>query len=265
MAYIRNTGLKLLDDLEAAGKRTFTTGDAMKRLGSGRKNTLATLGGLKRAKRIVSLTKGLYALWHPSERKWGIHPLPILDALMRYRNSPYYVGLLSAADHYGVAHHKPQVLQVIIPKQIRFRKAEELAISFHVLKKFPFEGLSTIKTQSVMVIFSSPERTALDLFYFESVCGGFKNICLVIQNLISKLKPEDLEKMIDKYPYSSSIQKLGYMLENFNADRRLLRIVTKWARNKKLPNIALSYRLPKKGKVHQLWHIIENTKIEVEE
>lgn len=265
MAYIRNIGLKLIENLEAEGRRTFTIEEAVKRLDSERKNTLATLGSLKRAHRIVSLTKGLYALWHPSERKWGIHPLPILDALMKYRNSPYYVGLLSAADYYGAAHHKPQALQVVIPKQIRFRKAKELAISFHVLKKFPPEGLSIVKTQSGRVTFSSPEHTALDLFYFESACGGFKNICLVIRNLISKLKPEDLEKVIDQYPYSSSIQKLGYTLEYFDADKRLLRIATKWADNKKLPNIALSYRLPKKGKVHPLWHIIENTKIEVEE
>ena len=265
MEYIRNKGYKLIEDLEAEGRLTFTVEEAIKRLVSNRRNTLAILGNLKRAKRIISLTKGLYALWHPSERKWGLHPLPILDALMQYRKSLYYVGLLSAADYYGTAHHKPQVLQVIIPKQLKFRKAMELALSFHVFKKFPSEGLSLVKTQNGRVMFSSPERTALDLFYFESACGGFKNICLVIRALIPKLKPEDLKKIIDAYPYSSSIQKLGYMFEYFKADKQLLSIVTKWAHNNKLPNIALSYRLPKKGKVHQLWHIIENTKIEEEE
>lgn len=265
MAYFRNIGFKLIEDMETEGRLTFTVQEAMGHLNLERKNTLAVLGGLKRAKRIVSLSKGFYSLWHPSERKFGIHPLPILDALMKFRNCPYYVGLLSAADHYGAAHHKPQVLQVIIPKQIRFRKAKELAISFHVSIKFPTEGLSSMKVQGEKAIFSSPERTALDLFCFESACGGFKNICLVIRDLIPKLRPEDLKKTIDKYPYSSSVQKLGYMLEYFNSDKQLVEILNKWAGKKELSNIALSSRLPKKGRVHPLWHIIENAKIEEEE
>jgi len=184
---------------------------------------------------------------------------------MKYRDCPYYVGLLSAANTYGATHHKPQVLQVIIPKQMTFRKAQGLGISFHVLNQFPPEGLTLLNTHGERIIFSSPERTALDLFYFESVCGGFKNICLVIRNLIPKIKSEDLEKVINQYPYSSSIQKLGHMLEHFNADKQLLNVLNNWAANKKLSNIALSARLPKRGKVHSLWHTIENASIEEEE
>lgn len=265
MAYLRNKGFKLITAMEAEGRRVFTVEEAIISLKSKRKNALAILGGLGRAKRIFSLTKGLYALWHPSERNWGIHPLPILDALMNYRNCPYYVGLLSAADYYGTAHHKPQVLQVIIQKQMKFRKAKELAISFHVFNRFPSEGLSPVKTQGEMIIFSSPERTVLDLLYFESAGGGFKNICLVIRNLLSKFKKENLKRIIRAYPYSSSIQKLGYMVEYFGADKQLLSVLNEWARSKKLSNIALSSRLPKKGSVHPFWHIIENSIVEEEE
>lgn len=265
MAYLRNIGFKLIEDMEAEGRRTFTAEEVMKRLNLERRNALAILGGLKRAKRVVSLTSGLYALWHPSERRWGIHPLPVLDAMMKHRKCPYYVGLLSASDHYGAAHHKPQVLQVIIQKQMRFRKAKELATSFHVFNQFPSEGLSLVKTQGEMIMFSSPERTALDLFYFESACGGFKNICLVIRNLMPKLKKGNLKKIIDAYPYSSSIQKLGYMLEHFGSDKQLLDVLIKWAGDNEPHNIALSSRFPKRGKVHPLWNVIENAKIEVEE
>lgn len=265
MAYIRNIGFKLIEELEAEGKRTFTIEEAMERFNLERKNALAVAGNLKRAKRIISLTEGLYALWHPSERKWGIHPIPIVDAMMRYRKCPYYVGLLSAADHYGAAHHKPQVLQIIIPKQIKFRRAKELAISFHVFFKFPQEGLVFMNVQGERMMFSSPERTVLDLLYFESACGGFKNICLVIRDMSSKLRPEYLNKVIDKYPYSSSIQKLGYMLEYFNTDKQILDVLKKWVERNKVSNIALSSRLPKKGKMHPLWHVIKNAKIEEDE
>lgn len=265
MTYNRNIGFKLIEKMESEGRRAFTIEEAMDRLDSGRRNALAILGSLVRSKRIISPTDGLYALWHPSERKWGIHPLPILDILMKYRKCPYYVGLLSAADYYGAAHHKPQVLQVIIPKQITLRKAKELAVSFHVCTKFSSEGLLSLNVQGEKTMFSSPERTVLDILYFESVCGGFKNVCLVVRDLMPKLNAENLKKVIEKYPFSSSIQRLGYMLEYFNADKKNLNTLIKWAKEGRLPNIALSARLPKKGKFHPIWHVIENAKIEEEE
>jgi predicted transcriptional regulator of viral defense system len=114
-------------------------------------------------------------------------------------------------------------------------------------------------------MFSSPERTVLDILYFESVCGGFRNVSLVVRDLMPILNTADLKKAIDKYPFSSSIQRLGYMLEYFDADKRILNILIKWAKENRLPVIALSSRLPKKGGFHPMWRVIENAKIEGEE
>lgn len=265
MKYKRNIGFELIESLEAEGRRTFTLEEVTKRLKMTRKNALAVLGNLKRSKRICTLTKGLYALWHPSERKWGVYPLPIIDALMHFRKSRYYVGLLSSADHYGAAHHKPQVLQVIISKQVTFRKARELAISIHVSKNFPSEGIDSVKAPSGNVAFSSPELTALDLFYFESACGGFDNICLVLKELLSKMRPERLKKVISAYAYPSSIQRLGYVFENFGANEQLMNVLREWVDKNNLFNIALSSGRPKKGKFHPFWKIIENASLMEEE
>lgn len=264
MAYNRNRGFELVELFEAEGKRTFTIEEAARRLQTNRANTLAIIGNLRRAKRVIALTKGLYALWHPSERKWGIHPLPVLDALMSFRKSPYYVGLLSAADNYGAAHQKPQRLQVLIPKQLNFRRAQGLALSFHVNKSFPKVGIGMLKTPSGGVAISSPELTALDLFYFESACGGFGNICLVIRDIISKLNKENLKVVADSYPHPSSVQRLGYLLERLNADTVLLNILKKWADGASLSPVALTSSYPKKGPVHSRWRIVENASVEVE-
>src|SRR3989338_8007033 len=170
MKYIRNKGLYLIESLEAHGIKVFTIDDACGFLKASRNNVLAILGNLGRKKRIISLTKGLYSLWHPSERTWGIHPLPLIDSLMKYRKSIYYVGLLSAADYYGACEQKPQVLHVVIPKQLQFRKAKNLALSFHVQRSYPRVGINVEKIPDGRVAFSSPELTALDIVYFESAC-----------------------------------------------------------------------------------------------
>lgn len=210
------------------------------------------------------MTRGLYALWHPSERTWGIHPLPILDALMRLRKTPYYVGLLSAADYYGAAHHKPQVLQVIIPNQLVFRKARQLGMSFHVRKKFTTSGIVHIKNPSGLISFSSPELTALDLLYFETACGGFSNVCLVIHSLMSKINAADLENTLASYPISACIQRLGYLLEFFGAPAKILIPLKRWIKREKAAPVALSPSYPKKGHVHPLWKVVENARVDIE-
>jgi predicted transcriptional regulator of viral defense system len=265
MEYIRNSGARLIEELEAEGRIVVTTDETMKRLSTNRKNALAILGRLKHAKKIHSLTTGLYALWHPSERKWGLHPLPILDSLMKHRKTPYYVGLLSAAERYGATHHKPQVLQVIIPKQIKIGKSKKLGLSFHVFKKFFAEGLKAVQISSGPVIYSSPERTVLDLFLYETACGGFNNLCLVIRELLPILKIDDFKKLISVYPYLSCVQKIGYFLEHFGSNKQLLPIIKKWTLNHKLSPISLSSSCPKKGKFSSLWKVIINTSIEEEE
>ena len=254
--------MKLLEQFQASGRRVFTVEDASQRLDVSKFNTLRILGNLKRQKRILTLTRGLYALWHPSERKWGLRPLPILDSLMRFRKTPYYIGLLSAADYHGAAHHKPQVLQVVIPKQLCLRKISQLHISFHVRKKFPAVGLEKAMTESGTVYYSSPELTALDLIYTPSACAGFGNVCLVIHDLISHLDEARLKQMIEEYPYAACVQRLGFLMEYFGADPKLLKPLQRWAHRKQLVPIALSPDYPKKGKIDQNWQVIKNTKVE---
>ena len=261
---MRNKGIRLLEQLQASGRRVFTVTDARERLGVSRFNSLRILGNLKRQKRILTLTHGLYALWHPSERKWGLRPLPILDSLMNFRKMPYYIGLLSAADYHGAAHHKPQVLQVVIPKQLSLRKASQLHISFHVKKKFPIIGLEKVMTESGTVYYSSPELTALDVIYYQSACAGFGNVCIVVHDLISHLDGVRLKKMIEEYPYAACVQRLGFLMEYFGADLKLLKPLQQWVKRKQLVPVALSPDCPKKGKIHKNWQVIENAKVETE-
>lgn len=265
MEYKRNIGFRLIEELQAGGNRVFTIDEVVKRLHLPRHNTLIILSGLKKQKRIISLTKGVYSLWHPSERKWGLHPLPVIDDLMAHKKIPYYVGLLSAADYHGAAHHKPQVLQVIVPKQIHLRAASRLGISFYVQSQFPQKGLVKGSTVASYFHYSSPELTALDIIYYERACGGFRNVCLVIKDLISKLDAKRMREMITIYPIAACVQRLGYLLEFFKAPKDLVGPLQVWVKKKKnFAPVALTPLCPKKGRLHKTWKVIANTHVETE-
>jgi len=258
------SGKALMERLEEAAKKVFTLDEAMAILRAPRKNTLDILNNLARRKLICTLTRGLYALWPATERKHGLTPLKIIDPLMSYHKMPYYIGLLSAADHYGAAHQKPQVLQVIIPGRITLRKASKLRIDFHVFGHFPSHGITRVKHPFGYVPYSSPELTALDLLYFTSASGQFNNVCLVIRDMMPALKSRSLKAVIEKYPINASIQRLGFLLEKFGAGQQLMAPLNRWMKINGPRPATLASAYPRRGPINRNWKIVLNADVEVE-
>jgi hypothetical protein len=78
-----------------------------------------SLSRLREHGTIASPRKGFYVIVPPEYRAAGCLPASwFIDDLMKFIKEPYYIGLLSAAELFGAAHHRPQELQVI-SKQAR--------------------------------------------------------------------------------------------------------------------------------------------------
>src|SRR3954462_14857256 len=100
--------------LAASGRYHFGSDDAQKALGVS--SAAAKLALLRLAKRglIASPARGFYIIVPPEYR--SIKSLPadqFIPALMQSVGLQYYAGLLTAAQYHGVAHHRPQVFQVM--------------------------------------------------------------------------------------------------------------------------------------------------------
>lgn len=258
----RKKGEKLLDCILAEVKNSFSIDYAQKKLGLPRGHVIQILARLKRNGKIIALSRGLYAPLSPIEKNSRMEIIRILDGIMKHRHTPYYVGLLSAADYYGAAHYKPQILQVMIPKYISFRKAKSLGISFHVQKHFAKIGVDQIKTPYGYVNYASPELLALDLIEYESASGGFDNIVLVIKELMPHFNPSKFKKIAMEYPVMASVQRLGYIVEALNGPKPLLRELTQVKKMRGGSVIKLSSVLAKKGPYESKWQIIKNSDLE---
>ncbi len=262
--YSKN-GDELLDALIAETKFCFSVREIQARLGLGQNSVVKILTKLRKKNKIIALSKGLYAYFPPSERKFGFSVIKVLHEIMAYWKVPYYVGLLSAADHYGAAHHKPQILQVMIPKQITFRKAKDLGISFHVKKNFPQEGLVQIKMPFGYIFYATQELLALDLIEYEYAGGGIDNVALVIHDLLEQIKVRNLQKMAMHYPVKAAVQRLGFLLEKFNAAKSLTDSLKRVLDHRGCSIVGLSARLPAKGEFDSKWKIIQNITLELED
>ena len=262
---MRYLGFELIQEIQRRARRVFTVKEAETYLKLPRKAVIEIIGRLQREKLIVALANGLYALLHPTEKKYGLRPIPVIDALMKYKKSDYYIGLLTAADHWGAAHHKPQVIQIVVPQQITLGRADQLKLQLHVKKNFSKKGIVAAQSPSGYYFISSPELTALDVIAFEHSCGGFGNVCIVVRHLMEKLKGEYLLAISQDYNTVSVVQRLGYLLEEYGADSNLIAPLKKYLRRKKVSPVPLTKSMPRRGKVHPDWQMIINEKVEREE
>lgn len=258
----KKKGEWLIETFLAEAKDCFSLDDVQRKLKVSRDSASMILSRLKKKRQIISLSQGVYAYFPPVERKSGFDVSKVLSSIMRHWGSPHYVGLLTAADYYGAAHYKPQVLQVMIPKALGFRKAKSLGLEFHVQKHFPKEGITKIKTPAGYVPYSAPELLVLDLIEYEKASGGFDNVALVIKDILLHLKSADLQKIALQYPVMAAVQRLGFILEFFGGEESLLLSLQRVMKKRGASIVALSSLLPKKGKYDPKWRIIKNTTLE---
>src|SRR5579863_5067036 len=110
--------------LAASGRYSFTSNEAR-----------IALNRLIREREIASPARGFYVIVPPEYQSLGCLPADqFIPALMERAGLPYYAGLLSAAQYYGAAHHRPQELQVLLVKQRRPIHCGSVRVAFFVRK-----------------------------------------------------------------------------------------------------------------------------------
>lgn len=202
-----------LDDLSAAGRHHFTTGEAAVALGG---STVAVRAALRRARQrreIAAPHRGFFVIVPPEYRRLGcLPPDQLVDQLMRFLGEPYYVALLSAAELHGAAHQRPQRLQVMVPRNRRPIECGATRVQFvarHDLERTPVVEQNTPRGRLRV---SSPEATALELVGYADQCNGLDHVASILPELAETLRPAALRAAARLCPLVWS-QRLGYLLE----------------------------------------------------
>jgi DNA-binding Lrp family transcriptional regulator len=91
-----------IEELQANGRLTFTTQEAIHALGRSAPAVRAQLRRLMGKGSIVDPWRGFHVIVPPSYRRLGCLPADqFIPQLMAHLEEPYYVTLLSAAAYYG--------------------------------------------------------------------------------------------------------------------------------------------------------------------
>lgn len=258
------------DDLLAKGRNSFSLEQVKKAFPT--HSEIAVKRSLNRLSvkgEIVSIYKGYYLIISSQYASRGILPPTIyIDALMKYLNRPYYMGLLNAAALHGASHQQPQEFFVFTNFPVlRDTKRKGILVNYISIKNFPEKLLEERKTESGYLKISSPELTAIDLINFEKRVGGLDRVSTVLNELSDEIKPEKFNPAFLKVVSSVSVQRLGYILDKVLEKTELAEQLYLTCKKEKIK----FYRKPLKasGKVKgftfdEKWKIIINTDIEHE-
>ena len=101
-------------------------------LGIGHGAFLDAAERLQRRGALVTPRRGFYVVVSPQFASWGAPPPAwYIDALMRYEDQAYYVGLLTAAALHGATHQAVMEFQVVTAKRLpRMRVGRSLIVFY---------------------------------------------------------------------------------------------------------------------------------------
>jgi predicted transcriptional regulator of viral defense system len=259
-------------ELQKIGTISFSRDEVEKQFPNSSKNAISfSLNRLTESNRIASVWKGFYVII-PVEYalRGSIPPVLYIDYLMKHIQRKYYVALLNAAEFYGAAHQRPQQYSVVSEFPfIRDLAKKDTYVHFVVTRKtIPQTWLKSFNTEKGIVLVSKPELTAADLITFQKEIGGLNRACTVLYELMEVVKFGKSDKAFFDYVPSSTIQRLGYLLENVLEQLKQADILFSKAQTHgcRFQSIPLKYSKPTKDcETNAKWKIIVNEYIEIDE
>lgn len=210
---------KYLRELQARGALGFTSSEFTSSLGLSSSAAHLALHRLRKQGLIATPARGFHLILRPTDNKAAcLPPEEFIDYLMRHFGLPYYVSLLSAAEIYGAAHHRPQMFQVMIPKTRRAVRCGAVVIDFYRNAKLENAPITKHKVRTGYINVSTPEATAFDLIGYHNSAGGLNNVATVLSELSESLSTKKL-KSVSKLYSPQRVQRLGFVLENIGEDK----------------------------------------------
>lgn len=254
----------VIADLAARGRYHFSSSELRSALGVSGAAARQALGRLAAKGEIASPARGFYVIVPPEYRRLGCLPADqFVPALMEHRNARYYVGLLSAAQYHGAAHHRPQEFQVVMERNRPPIVCGAVRVAFVARRALASVPVESFNSPRGTVVVSTVEATAVDLVGYMSRAGGLDRVA----GVLSELGDEMDSKRLVKACGSASVlwaQRLGYLLEHVGAGDKaalLKQDVRRRARSftKLLPG-ASSEDAPRSKE----WRLFVNASIEAE-
>lgn len=173
-----------LERLQSQGRYSFTGSEARVETGLLSRAFQSALERLVAKGRVASPRQGFHVIVPPEYRSLGCLPASwFIDDMMGHMDTPYYVGLLSAAALHGAAHQRPMELQVAVDRPLRPVSWGRVRVHFIESSRLPDIPTVRMRTETGYMKVSTPEATAFDLVHYYHHAGSLSNAATVLGEL----------------------------------------------------------------------------------
>lgn len=214
---------------------------------------------------IVNLRKGFYLII--TARYSSAKKLPVqlyCEKLFNHLNKNYYVGLYSAAKFHGASHQQVQRDYIITEKpKLNDISKNTLDIRFFTANKWSDNSIQQKKSDAGIFRISSPALTIVDLIHHQKKLGGINRMLTTIEELAEELTASDLSGLLSWYPYKSTLQRFGFLLEELEIKEAFQEMIFADLNAKNFFPVLLSPKSKEKpGAVDNKWKVDVNVKLE---
>lgn len=253
-----------IERLATRGIYHFSSKEAQFSLGVSADATKLALSRLAKQGAIASPARGFYVIVPPEYRSLGCLPADqFIPALMKRLKLSYYTALLSAAQYYGAAHHRPQEFQVFLEKNRRPIQCGKVRVAFMARKRITEVPVQSFNTPRGTILVSTPEATAFDLVGYQHHAGGLDQVATVLVELAEKIDPDKLAKAASLAPVPWA-QRLGYLLEHVGVQEKTEPLRVYVRTQARQSTVLLPHASPKVSRRDKTWKLFVNAEVETE-
>ncbi len=214
---------------------------------------------------IINFRKGFYLIIPPRYSKQGKIPVQLyINKLFKSLNRNYYLGLYSAAKFHGASHQQSQQEYIMTEKpKMGDIKKPNLNTRFFTTSTWSNKNIQERKSDAGYFKISSPALTSIDLIHHQSKLGGINRMLAVLEELIEVITLDDIKKLLSWYPHKSSLQRLGFIFSELEAENYLTDSILNHLKQGKFFPVLLSPKSDQKpGAVNNPWKVDTNIKLE---
>lgn len=244
---------------------SFSFSELVSNTGKTETSIRSELSRLISKKEVLNLRKGFYLIITP--RYSLAHKLPVqlyCEKLFNYLDRHYYLALFTAAKLHGASHQQIQ-RDYIITMKPKFNDISKstIDIRFFTTSNRIGKNIQVKKSDAGIYKISSPALTIVDLIHHQTKLGGINRMLATIEELSEEIEDQDLVDLISWYPYKSTMQRLGFLLEKLQVNEGLQERIFENLKSTKFFPVLLSPKSNEKpGAVDNRWKVDVNLKLE---
>ncbi len=263
--FLKLTVAEYIKRLLSVEEYSFSVDEIRKETGKTDTSIKRELDRLSKKRVIVNLRKGFYLIITP--RYSSAQKLPIqlyCEKLFRFLARKYYVGLFSAARFHGASHQQAQ-RDYLITEKPKFNDISKKTIDIRFLttSSWSERNIQIKKSDAGIFKISSPALTIVDLIHHQTKLGGINRMLATIEELSEELTKTDLAELLNWYPNKSTLQRLGFLLEELGVEEEFQEMIYSELKNKNFFPVLLCPKSKEKpGAVDNRWKVDVNIKLE---